>query len=156
MDLIECAKGWQRDTVIAAQRDQLRDPPILDLRILISSRRSTMRQIRERLGHLAERQRVVDGCDGDVAAVEEGGPAGVGVDARAGVVAAGDGLAGGGCADGAGAEACAGAVGDSCVEGGAEDGDVVGGFGVLEAAGVGEVGEGVNAGEAVLEDLLDG
>ena len=44
--------------------------------------------------------------------------------------------------DTAGPKARAGAVGDGCVEGGAEDGDVVGGFRVLEAAGVGEVGEG--------------
>ena len=75
---------------------------------------------------MAEREGVVEGRDGDVAAVEDGSPVDVGVYAGAVVEAAVGGLACGGMADGAGAEAGAWAVGDGGVEGDAEDGDVVG------------------------------
>ena len=57
-------------------------------------------------GHLGECHYIVHGGDGDVAAVEEGGPGGVRVDACAGIEAAEGGLAGGCCADGAGAKTC--------------------------------------------------
>ena len=55
-------------------------------------------------GHLVQGEGVVEGGEGDVAAVEDAGPGCVGVEAAAGVEAAEGGLAGGGGADGAGAE----------------------------------------------------
>jgi hypothetical protein len=57
-------------------------------------------------GHLGQCHGVVHGRDGDVAAVGDGGPGGVRVDAGAGIEAAEGGLASGGCADGSGSEAC--------------------------------------------------
>ena len=112
--------------------------------------RPTGEELRIGFLHLPEGELVVEGRDGDVAAVEDVGPGGVGVEARAVVEGAVGGLAGGGGAEGAGAEARAGAVGDGGVEGDAEDGDVVGDGGVGEAWGVGEVGEGADAGEGPL------
>ena len=55
--------------------------------------------------HLLLGHAVVEGRDGDVTAVFDGGPVAVGIDAGAGVEAGAGHLAGAGGADGAGAEA---------------------------------------------------
>lgn len=98
--LHEATQGCERDAVVAAKRDDLRagedrrgGGPVVELAI--------------GGGHLSQGHGVVHGGDGDVAAVGDGGPGGVGVDARTGVEAPEGVLTGGGCADGFGAEACA-------------------------------------------------
>jgi hypothetical protein len=119
---------------------------------LVSSHSGPVPELLKRSGHLLQSNGIVDGCDGDVTAVEDGGPVGVGVYAGSGVEAPEGGLAGRGGADGAGPEAGAGSVGDGCVEGSAEDGDVEEGRRRGQAFCVGEVGEGGDACEGPLDE----
>ena len=151
---VESAESRESDAVVAAEGEEFRDAAVGDGGLGVVGRGFAVGEVGEGFGHLAQGEGVVEGGDGDVAAVDYGGPVLVGVDLGARVVAAEAGLAGGGGADSAGTEARAGAVGDSGVEGGAEDGDVVAGGGVLEAADVGEVGEGGYAAEAPLESSV--
>ena len=88
-----------------------------------------------------EGEGVVEGCDGDVAAVEDEGPVDIGVDAGPVVEASVGGLAGRGVADGAWAEAGAGTVAYGCVEGGSDDADVKGLVGGCEAFDMAKMGE---------------
>jgi hypothetical protein len=119
---------------------------------LFSSHSRPVSELLERSGHLLQSNGVVDGRDGDVTAVEDGGPVGVGVYTGSGVEAAEGGLAGRGGTDSAGPEAGAGSVGDGCVERGAEDGDVEKGRRRGQTFGVGEVGEGGDACEGPLDE----
>lgn len=97
------------------------------------------------LGHLLAGNVVIDGGDGDVAAVHHLSPVLVGVDAGAGVEAPERRLAGRGLADGTGPEARARAVAHSRVEGDADDGDVEGLGRLSETLDVVKVGKGANS-----------
>lgn len=76
-------------------------------------------------GHLPQCEGVVEGRDGDVAAVYDFCPLGVRIDAGPWVEASEAGLAGTGSSNGTRAKACAGAVGNCCVEWRSENGNVI-------------------------------
>lgn len=78
-----------------------------------------MGEVGEGFAHLAEGEGIVEGRDGNVAAVDYRGPFLVGIKTGSWVVAAESCLAGAGCADCSWSESGAGAVGDRGVEGGA-------------------------------------
>jgi hypothetical protein len=95
---IESAEGWESDRVVPAQCEEARvrgcwGAAVAEL--VISG------------CHLGDGGGVVEGADGDVAAVEEGGPGGIGVYRAGWGETAEGGLAGAGGADGARAEASA-------------------------------------------------
>lgn len=100
IDGIQRPQGRQRKAVVAAERDELR---------LLQQRRhrGAAAQLRESLGHLPQRDGIIHRYDGDVPAVEDGGPVLIRVDVGPGVEAAEGRLAGGGLPDGTGAESCA-------------------------------------------------
>lgn len=100
MDLVQRPQRGQRETVVPAEGDELR---------LGQQGRhgAPAAQLREGLGHLLQGHGIVDGHDGDVAAVEDGRPVLVRVDARPGVEAPKGRLPGRGMANGAGAKPCA-------------------------------------------------
>ena len=94
--LAESAEGGKSDAVVAAEGDEFG----VDVRWGVGEgQRAPGEELCVRGGHLVEGQRVVEGGDGDVAAVEDEGPRCVWVYAGAVVEAAVGGLAGGGVAD---------------------------------------------------------
>lgn len=81
-------------------------------------------ELGKRLSHLPQGQGIIDGRDGNIATVDDGGPVLVRVDAGARVKAAEGGLPARGLPDGAGAEPGSGTVADGCVEGHADDANI--------------------------------
>jgi len=108
VDLVQRAQGGQGDAVVAAEGDQpgpAGGDALGAVRGVGGGGGGAGQQLQEGLVHLALGEAVVEGGDGDVAAVEQRGPRPVRVDAGAHVVAGAGQLAGAGGADGAGAEA---------------------------------------------------
>lgn len=101
---LQGAEGWEGDGMVAAEGDEFR----VDVRCRVGvGERWTRQELEIRFSHLAESEGVVEGCDGDVATVEDMWPRRKGVDAGAGVETAVRDLAGGGGTDGAGPKTCA-------------------------------------------------
>lgn len=96
VDLVEGPQRAERDAVVAAEGEEF------GFAVGVGGGAGVQFEVGG--GELLEGEGVVEGGEGDVAAVEDGGPGCVGVEAAAGVEAAEGGLARGGGADGAGAE----------------------------------------------------
>lgn len=103
--------------MVAAEGEELGDAAVRDGGGGVGGGGLAVREVGEGLGHLAKGEGVVEGRDGDVAAVDYFGPFLVGVQARARVVASKTGLASAGGSDCTGTKASAGAVGYCGVEG---------------------------------------
>ena len=74
VDLVQSAQGRERDAVVATQGEEFRVRPG---RLSEGRGAGVERQVGG--GHLVEREGVVEGSDGDVAAVEDGERGAVGV-----------------------------------------------------------------------------
>lgn len=154
VNLVQSTQRRQRNTVVATESNKLgmsRADGVLALGRLVHRLAGT--ELQEGFVHLALGQPVVEGRDGDVAAVGDLGPGLVRVDPRAGVVACSCHLASGCGADGAWTEASTGSVADGCVEGCADHGDVVVLSGLDETLDGVEVGKAGDAGEGPLDSL---
>lgn len=100
VDLVQRSQRGQRQAVVSAEGDEL---------WLRQQRRHSApaAQLRERLGHLLHGHGIIDGDDGNIAAVDNLGPILVRVDIRPRVEAPETGLAGRGMADGTRSKPCA-------------------------------------------------
>lgn len=141
INLLERPQRRQREAVVAAEGDELG---------LGQGRRQRLpaAELAVGLGHLLHGDDVVHGRDGNVAAVEDGGPILVWVDAGARVEAAERRLPARGVPNGARAETGTGTIGHGCVKGHADDANVVQLAGVRQALDVLQVGKGADAREA--------
>ena len=147
----EGAEGGEGDRVVAAEGDEFG----VDVGWGVGEGKWTPGQeLSVGGGHLVEGQGVVEGGDGDVAAVEDKGPGCVGVDAGAMVEGAVGCLAGGGVADSARAEAGSCSIAHCCVERGTDDANVKWLIRGGQAFDVSEVGEGADACECPLRASL--
>ena len=150
VDLVQGSESGEGDAVVASEGEDFGDMRRWGGRI-VGEGGGARAELEKGGCHLFQREGVVEGRHGYVAAVEDRVGTRVRVQSAARVKAPEGALAGGGRADGAGAEAGSWAVGHRCVKGSADDGDVVGSSGAGgEAFVVWEVGESGDAAEGPL------
>ena len=94
VDFVQSAESGEGDGVVASECQELGCAAVCDGALLVGCGCGAVREAGVCLRHLPQREGVVEGRDGDVAAVDQGGPFAVWVETCAGIVAAERGLAG--------------------------------------------------------------
>ena len=129
VDGVEGAQGCEGYAVVAAEGDDswvAHSSGCGKVGGALAVRRCSTPQLRQSGSYLLEGEGIVEGRNGNIAAVEDFECCRVRVKQCAGIERANGNLPGRGGTDGARPEPRAGAVGDGGVEGNAEDGDIVG------------------------------
>ena len=115
VDLVEGSQGREGDAMVAAEGEEFGDVAVGVGGRFAGEWRGAMGQVGERFAHLTEGEGVVEGRDGDVAAVDDRGPFLVWIKTGSWVVTAETCLTGAGCADCSWSESGSWAVGDGGV-----------------------------------------
>ena len=139
--------------MITTQREELRLVAVSDGGVCVYCGSLTVSQVVVGFSHLYQSESIVEGCDGDIATVDDLCPFIVGIDAGSWVEASKASLARTGSSDSTRPEACTRTVGHCSVKGCSKNGNVVFLLRVLQAACVREVGKGRDAAEAPLSPV---
>lgn len=136
--------------MIATERQQLWCVTILDVGLGIVLGGLAMGQIRERLSHLPESKGIIEWTDGNIAAVDDFGPALVRIDVCSRIVASKSSLTSRSCPYCSRSKTSSWSVRHGSIERCSENGDIVCFIGVLQATRMRKMGECGNTGKAPL------